>query len=790
MSIAKSSYDSIASQRERNEATSDDFSSPSFRLIRMPPPRLVTRLFFDYRPHLWLAVALVSVVAAAGIAQLNFEDDPQNLYRQHNEDFAELERLEAEFGSFDDELLVLVAGERLFSHEGLSSFRALIDRLRQIDGVTAVFSMADTRRAGSRAIPLIPYSRLPPSRYEKIKQDARDHPLVGGHFLSMHNDTALVLVQLDGHWPTIQAMAPVVAEIREVADRFNTESPLRASISGMPIVRLDSLVSVQREQLKFSLLALLLSSIISWLVFRQVAAVVLATAAPAAGTFWALGLMGWLGVEINGFNMLLPTLVLVVGFTDALHLVVDIRASLAGGRSRPQAATAAAIRLGPACFLTSLTTAIGFGSLGLSSTVSIREFGWVCACGTALSFVAVIVLIPLLASSPWGRFLVAARPAAVPGRHVQRTGSTVSRTPSIRRLARLLRFPRLRIVATGLVIAACAPLPGRLTPDVRSTEAIPDASETIQTLQQCDRAIGGSLPVFVVVQWPEGTDFLTADGLAALDELHKILEDNQQISRPLSILSVLQLMPGQHAVAEVERFLARFPAEVRARLVQRELRKLLISARVPDVGAAALQPTWQRLEADLAKFEVRHPGYRVTLTGRTVVAGRNLRQIILDLARSLALAAIVIVVVLTLVFRSLMIGLLSIIPNMLPLLANTALLQVCGYSLQLTSVVTFSLCLGIAVDDTIHFLMRFRRERQGGWPVGQAILRTYASVGFVLIATSAILTSGFAVIALSSVPALRLFAGLTCTAMGAALVADLLILPALLQCCASRDEVR
>jgi predicted RND superfamily exporter protein len=154
----------------------------------------------------------------------------------------------------------------------------------------------------------------------------------------------------------------------------------------------------------------------------------------------------------------------------------------------------------------------------------------------------------------------------------------------------------------------------------------------------------------------------------------------------------------------------------------------------------------------------------------------------------LALASLVIVGVLTLVCRSVLIGLLSIIPNTLPLLVNAALLQLGGFSLQLTSVITFSLCLGIAVDDTIHFLMRFRRERQAGWTVGQAVLRTYASVGFVLIATTAILTSGFAVIWFSAVPALRLFAGLTCSAMLTAVVADLVILPALLQCCAAKEK--
>jgi len=745
----------------------------------MPQPSFSARLILNHQPKMWLGVAVIFLVMAIGIARLKFEDDPQNLYRQNNQDFADLDRLAEEFGSFDDEILVLVSSDNLFSFEGLGEFRSLIDSLRELDGVTGVLSMADTRRLGSRVVPLITYARATPDRYASIKQAARNHPLVGGHSLSMHSDTALVLVQLDGHWPTIHAMEPVVTRLREVAASFNRDSTLRISISGMPIVRLDSLVSVQHEQLKFTILALLLSSVISWFVFRQIVAVIVATMAPLAGTFWALGLMGWLGIEINGFNMLLPPLVLVVGFTDSLHLMVDIRHSLSGGRSRKLAAADAVARLGSACFLTSLTTAIGFASLGLSRTVSIREFGWVCASGTALSFLAVVTIIPLLASSPLGRYLVVS-PAA------NRTRTAESWSP--KRLAWLLRFPRLRIAVAIVAIVVCSPLPWRLTPDVRTTEALPESSETIQTLKQCDRAFGGSLPVFVVVQWPEGVALLSQDVVTALNDLHAVIEANPQLSRPLSILNVLQTMPGSRSVAELERYLQQFPSEVLQRLVRRDLRKVLVSARVPDVGAAAVQPTLERLETDLKRFEERHPGFHVKLTGRTVVAGRNLRQIILDLARSLALASLVIVGVLTLVFRSVLIGLLSIIPNTLPLLVNAVLLQLGGFSLQLTSVITFSLCLGIAVDDTIHFLMRFRRERQAGWPVGQAILRTYASVGFVLIATTAILTSGFAVIWLSAVPALRLFAGLTCTAMLTALIADLVVLPALLQCCAAKDK--
>lgn len=741
--------------------------------------RRYLHLVREHQPYLWAAAVVASCLAGLGMLRLRFEDDPQNLYRQNNDDFAELEQLQAEFGSFDDEVLVVVTSDELFSNEGVKAFRSLVEQIRGIGGVREVFSMLDVRRTGSRLMPLVPYDDRTVERYLEAKRDALRHPVVAGRLLSADGRTALVVVQLEGPWPNIHAVQPVVDQIRRATREAAVHSSLRATISGMPVVRLDSLATVQREQLKFTILALLVSTAVSWFVFRQLTAVVVATSAPLLGTFWALGLMGWMGFSINGFNMLLPTLVLVLGFTDALHLVVDVRRSLAEGRTRKQAAVAAIDRLIVPCFLTSFTTAIGFASLALSRTVSIREFGCVCACGAMLSFLAVIVATPLLCSSPLGLLLDPRR-----GIRKQRRAIPAVRSPA--QLAFLLRWPRTRIFVAAAYVALFAPMAWRLTPDVRSTEAIPERSETIKTLRACDEAFGGSLPVFLVLQWPSDAQFLSSEVLGSIQEIHAIVLANGTLSRPFSVLDVLKVLPGEPSKTGVERHLAQFPPELRQRLLRRDLRKVVISFRVRDLGASALQPTWEQLEASLVEFHHRHPGFQVQLTGNTVVAARNLQQIIRDLAQSLGVAAVIIVGVLTLVFRSLVVGLISILPNTFPLITNAVLLVACNLPLQLTSVITFSLCLGIAVDDTIHFLMRFERERQAGWGVETALLRTYYYVGRVLVATSVILGGGFAVIALSAVPAMRLFALLSCTAVLAALVGDLVVLPALLQSCASR----
>ena len=145
------------------------------------------------------------------------------------------------------------------------------------------------------------------------------------------------------------------------------------------------------------------------------------------------------------------------------------------------------------------------------------------------------------------------------------------------------------------------------------------------------------------------------------------------------------------------------------RLVSDEKRRLVVTAQVPNEGATALEKQLVPLERLLARIERQHPGYSIHVTGTVVAAARNMRSFIGDLGVSLAVASVLIFVVLAFAFRSLRLGLISVIPNSLPLLVTAAGLVLFGYPLQITSALTFSLCLGLAVDDTIHVMMRYRR---------------------------------------------------------------------------------
>jgi predicted RND superfamily exporter protein len=200
------------------------------------------------------------------------------------------------------------------------------------------------------------------------------------------------------------------------------------------------------------------------------------------------------------------------------------------------------------------------------------------------------------------------------------------------------------------------------------------------------------------------------------------------------------------------------------------------------VGAAALEPVLEQVDRELAEIEMRYPGYHLHLTGTVVVAARSLRGVIRDLAVSLGFDAAVVFLVIALGLRSFTYGLISVIPNALPLLFVANYLLWTGQPLQVVSVLTFCLCLGIAVDDTIHFLMAYRRERGAGREAWSAIRHTVHHCGTAVIMTSIILAGGFAVMMASVMPALRLFGFLTTLTFLVAMVSEILVLPALLTC--------
>ena len=727
--------------------------------------------------HRWLVglfIVGMTVWALAGARRLQFDDVPRSVFQSESEEFVWLNRLFADFGSDDNDCLIVVESPELFTPGGAAAIRQLVRGVRAIPGIESVRSLADVSvfSADRPAHSLLPTAGADPEAFAQAEREALANPLLVGQVLSDDAQTTLILARMAGGSISVNEVDAVLAPLREQMAQAQAQLPgSRIRLTGVPPIRSEIFAAVKRDGRRFVLIGVGLAIAMAAALFRRFWAVVIVAGAPITAALWLMGGMGWFGAKLNVINTILPTLVMVVGFTDAVHLMVDVRHSIGRGIPPLMAAKLAIRHLGPACFMTSFTTAVGFFSLIVADVGVVSRFGVQCAAGAALAFVGVMTIVPLLSSSRLGNRLQVRAGFDPLDFHVGQ---------STRFIDWILDRPRL-ITTLGITLTIVLALGClRLYPDHQLTESIPDSNESVQAARHLNKALGGTMTVFVLAEWDEQLSLDSPQVLDTLVDVQSRLRKIPEVHYPLSLVDLLATLPGQGDVHSKLKLLPLVPQDVSRRFVRADSHRAMISMRLDDRGTAAHQATFAALEAALVELEQAHPGVRLKLTGTAVVASRNILLMIRDLIESLAMAGVIIFISMAVLFRSLRLGLIAILPNMFPLAVAGTMLWATGRYLQLTSVIVFSVSLGIAVDDTIHFINRFQREMEVDGNVRKSIERAFAAVRAALVSTSLILIVGFGSVFLSEMPSSRLFAMLTVTSVVAALVGDLIILPAMI----------
>lgn len=735
--------------------------------------------FLLRRKRWFLAIlAITTVLAIAGLTQVRFDGEPREIFKQGDEEFALLEEYFEQFGP-DDNGIILVLDGQIFSSAFAQALRGFTTDAQKLPDVLSVLSLLDV--PGPNKEPLLPSPDSDPEIFEQARAFAQVHPFASGHLVSSNGETTLVTIELVEDGPqTMTRVTPIYEHLLQLRQKWFGELPCTANFTGSIPVRVETLASLPKEFFVTSSLGALLAMLVALVLFRSPSVTMVVAAGPAIAVLWTLGLMGWIGLKIDGISIPLPAIVFVVAFANAVHIMIEIRR--AEDCSRSEAARRAISLLGTACVLTALTTTIGFASLALAETGSVQRFGLATAAGSILGLISNITLVPLLASMI----------RLPPGRAARQPGAENGSKESLTLIARLVTslsrpLSVLTLIVTGTLIWTAT----QLKSDIVWTETLPHDSEINRASELADEAFGGIMEVPIIVTWDPSLSFSHPRTLELVSRIQTLLEADATFGPSLSILdfmpeSLRALPPG----AREQIFMQAMPATLSARMLKPDLRRTVINVRLPNTGAAATRPAVKNLQEDLQNLEQLYPGFSLHVTGSAVIAAENMSNVIRDLVRSLSFASITVFLVLTVALRSLTLGLLSIIPNAFPLLFNTGLLYCLDKPLQISSVLTFSICLGIAVDDTIHFLIRFIRERREGADVRLAIDRSFRTVGVALLITTAVISSAFLAATFSSMPGISFFGGLACSAMVAALLGDLVFLPALLNWVMGRKERR
>jgi len=675
-----------------------------------------------------------------------------------------------------DAVLVVHSGsDQFFTSDGARALRHIVDELESLDYVRRVLWMDQIPVLNIFGLrePLFPRAESSERRFTAARERALAHPLIGGQLLSDDGRTLLMLVNFD--WLFIQSDDDCISGLRQAAEAAAAKFPgihFSFQVTGRVPITITLLRTHRENQRKYQIIGYGVVILMAIVLFRGIRAVFIVSLAPSLGVFWTLGFMRFFDLQDNPFNdVLLPVMLSLVGLTDGVHLMVEIRRQSATGLTGREAARTALHKVGLACLLTSLTTAVGFGSLILAHHRVVQEFGWSCVLGVVLMFIAVITIIPLACSTWLGR-----------GVHVGHEKGLIDR--NLLRIGGIIEFVLARARGIGwFAIAITLLLAGvslTLRPDERMANSLPRRSEASRAMEQIDRAFGGLEFSSVQVYWSDAVASDSPEVLIAVSKVDDLLRREELIGHPLSIRNLLEALPGEGSPDERMSMLELLFPPLKRAFYTPEHHSATVSFRVQDLGIARYGPVFERVEAGLRQIQSEHPEFTFELTGNAVRRWRNLFQIVMDLATSLGSASVVIFGVLALVYRSLRIGLISIIPNVFPLAVTGTFLVLTGQSLEIVSVCAFTVCLGIAVDDTIHFLTRFQEERPHSATDDEAIRRAFTGAGTGMIMTTLVLIVGFATVVFSDMREQRVFAIMGGLTLAAALFGDLVLLPALL----------
>jgi predicted RND superfamily exporter protein len=258
------------------------------------------------------------------------------------------------------------------------------------------------------------------------------------------------------------------------------------------------------------------------------------------------------------------------------------------------------------------------------------------------------------------------------------------------------------------------------------------------------------------------------------------LRNEPLIGHPLSLVTLLNALPGEGSVLDKLSMAELVPPPLRQRLFDQEQSTATITYRCKDLGTAFYQSTFERIDKCLQTIVAKNPGLSMEMQGEAIWRWRNLYTIVTDLTASLGSAALVIFAVLAIAYRSLRLGLIAIIPNILPLLASAAFMVITKQPLEVVSVCCFTICLGIAVDDSIHFMSRYLEEFKHGGSHASVIQRSFKDVGTGMLMTTIVLVAGFSSVLTSDTRDHRIFGALGVITLVSAMLCDLLLLPALL----------
>ncbi len=735
------------------------------------------RLVLDRRIAVIATLVALTTLALASVSQGQLGSSMAKMFLSEDPDYHSYQERVAVFGS-QEILLVSYPDAHLLSVESLDRLEGLMAELTQLDDVGKVSSLLDATRfaRGDDGVQIDSYANLArgsPELADALVQELASDPSAGGLQISRNGQHGLVTIAMDG---VDRPAERGPAFVQEVLSLFETHGYPTAELhkAGLLYALAELMSETVWNLTRLFPLVLIVTAVTVWVLFRRFLPVLIALGVSLLAVIWTMGFAIYLDPEISIFMGLVPPVVMIVAISDSVHLWSAYVLELSRGKTKREALEISGSEVGRACLLTSITTLLGFLSIALVPAPAYRQLGLTLGFGASSALIITITLMPVLLS-----FVPAPEAETTRASPMNRVLAHITRTCT--------RHPWLVISTFGAATVVLLYGASDVTVDADIVNRMSEDSPLRRHVAFFEDNYAGTnwMEIYVDV---EGEDrAFDVDVLTALHTYQDTLLDDPDVDGAVSLATVVadlnealtgraEIPQDPDALAQLLFLLELGDDTVLAPIVSDDRDQLRIMGRLTTTALRTTSAAVRRAEEQAAELLPEDIDAEViSLTG---LYGDFMDQMVEGQRRGVLFAAATIALLMVLGLGSIQVGLWSMVPNLLPLLSVIGVFGLTTDVIDSDAMIIMMMAIGIGVDDTIHFLMRFRLESARGSPA-EAIDNTMAYAGRGIVLTSVILVLGFLPMALSSYFSIWIMGTYLPMALVVALAADLYLLPAL-----------
>jgi predicted RND superfamily exporter protein len=698
------------------------------------------------------------------------------------------------FGEDGTVMVVGVEDKQFYQLDKFNDWWKLGDEIRKIDGIEAVVSIARlyniTKDDSAHKFVIKPIVTGPVSSQDEL--DSIHHvidqlPFYKGFVHNPETGATVMAITFDKVKLNTRSRIDIIHDLRKKVGAFSEKHHLEVHMSGMPFIRTAITEKVVAEMKLFMLLAILVTAIVLWFFFRSMQVVIFSLIVVIVGVVWSLGIIALFGYKITILSGLIPPLLIVIGIPNSILMLNKYQKEYSHHRNQAKALSRMVQRIGGTTFLANVTTSIGFFVFWFTKSTLLMEFGMVAGINVMLTWLISLFLIPIV-------FSYLPPPETKHLKHLD--------APRINRLLVMVdewvhRHPKF--VYSSVIAIVVVSLYGisRLSTVGYVVDDLPKKDPVYLDMRFFEQNFKGILPLEFAIDTKEAGGALKQSTLQKMNRLQKLLSQYPELSKPLSVVEGVKfsyqsfrngdpkfyILPGAMELADMNSYLGDMHGResMFKSFIDSTKQTTRMSVQMADIGSEKMTVLMHELRPRVDSiFPVDK--YHTTITGNSLIFLKGNDYLFKNLLESIVLAIVLISIIMFLLFMSVRMILISILPSIIPLLMTAGMMGFFHVPLKPSTILIFSIAFGLASDQTIYFLTKFRHEMRQNpvISISRAVTMTIRETGVSMIYTAIILFCGFFIFSASGFGGTAALGKLISITLLMAMCSNLILLPAFL----------